>query len=464
MESLVYNFTTMSSSSSEFDFILDLSAERVFFSSIYATKAMFIKCDRYSLFHSDKLKSDFIRLMSCWSELVVVPMTKKIVKYHTVPTIFKEILKKDIEQHLSNGNLTCGLHLYMLVKASNHLIKKIVDGVGPTTGKEIQEWLEVMKKIKEDKNKIFKSAGDKVKEEFCTMLQKYHELSSNISFDHVEEHPFFNHQMVFLHIAHLVYMYSKNVMDRTIPHKKNAKLCPTVQEMLLWENHCGRLCKVMFDLDSHGLLLLNSGLTRDKKFCNGINLPYSLYYVDRKLLSKDRLPSVSNMHKKVIEVFKNYCTNLCTSDIISQWEYESCVLHTYFQKSCEYIDVQKQKFSNRQKVQRSLMKKKKEGSYYCPKIPQEFWQRDIFLLGSYSMIPYTSNLQIIIKIEHNTKENPDEHVSDWDFDHSSESSSDSDEGEGENCGDNLGDIFEETELGNDDGSVGESRGEDGVSL
>ncbi len=402
--------------------------------------------------------------MSCWSELVVVPMTKKIVERHKVPPIFKEILEKGMEQHLSNGNLTCGLHLYMLVKASNHLLDKIIDGVGPTTGKEIQEWLEVMKQIKEDRNKIFKNAGEEVKKEFCTMLQRYHDISPNISFDHVEEHPFFNHQMVFLHIAHLVYLYSKNVMDRTIPHKKNAKLCPTVQEMLLWENHCGRLCKVMFDLESHGLLLLDSVLTRDKKFCNGINLPYSLYYVDRTLLSKDRLPSVSNMHKKVIQVFKNYCTNFSTSDILSQWEHESHVLHTYLQKSCEYIDAQKKKFSNRQKVQRSLMNKKKEGSYYCPKIPQEFWQRDIFLLGSYSMISYTSNLQIIIKIEHNTEENPDEHVSDWDFDHSSESSSDSDEGERENCGDNLGDNFEETDVGNGDENVGESRGEVGMAI
>ena len=452
-------FTTMSSSSSGWDFLLDLSAERIWLSSIYATKAMFIKCDRYSPFDSEKLKSDFIRLMSCWSEKVVVPITKNIVKMHQVPTIFKEILEGDIEQHLSNGNLTCGLHLYMLVIASNHLLKKIKDGVGPTTGMEIQEWLEVMKQIKENKNKIFKAAGEKVKKEFCTMLQNYHELSSNISFDHVEEHPFFNHQMVFLHIAHLVYMYSRNVMGRTIPHKKKAKLCPTVEEMLLWENHCSNLCNSLFDLNSHGLLLFDNSPPRDQKFCNGIILPYSLYSIDTEFLLGNKFPSVSNMHKKVIEVFKNYCTKISTNDIISQWDTESSLLHIYFQKSCEYIDAQKQTFSNRQKAQRSLMKKKKEGSYYCPKIPQEFWQRDIFLLGRYSMLTYASNIKIRIKIKHDTKDNCDKHVNEWGLEYSSESSDDSDEGE--NCNDNLGNNVGET--GGEE-IVGEMEEEVGLTL
>ncbi len=91
----------MSSLNNGCDFIMDLSAERIFLSSIYATKATFIQCDRYCPFVSDHLKLDFIRQMSCWLEVVVVPITKRIVGMHKVSIVFQEIFKKEMEQYLS---------------------------------------------------------------------------------------------------------------------------------------------------------------------------------------------------------------------------------------------------------------------------------------------------------------------------------------------------------------------------
>lgn len=418
-------FDKMSSLNSDSDFILDLSAERVWLSSIYATKMMFIQCDKYRRFDSNPFKLKFILQMSCWSELVVVPITKRLVKYHKVPSVFENIFEEKTEQLLSEGNLSCGLHLYMLVLASNHMLEKLVEGVCPKTGNEIQEWMKLMKKIKEENNKIFKHAGKQVKLSFCEMLQKHHDLSSDISFDNVEEHPFFNHQMVFLHIAHLVLFYSKNQLERTIPSIKEAKLCPIGLDMMVWEKHCGKLCKGLFDLDSHGLLLLERNQLRDKKFCTGILLPYSLYYDDKKLVSKDGIPSIPNMHKKVIEVFRNHFSKLSTNDILPQWDYQSSVTSIYFDKTCEYLETQKKTFSNRQKVQRHLLKKKKNGSFYTPIIPQNHWQRDTFCLGCHSMMTYASSVRIKIRIEHVVENNSDEEFSSWELDDSSDSSTSS---------------------------------------
>ncbi len=174
----------------------------------------------------------------------------------------------------------------------------------------------------------------------------------------------------------------------------------------------------------------------------------------------------------MIEVFKNYYTTLSTSDIISQWDCESSLLFTYLQKTCQYIDTQKQKFSNCQKVKQSLMNKKKEGSYYAPNIPQEFWQHGIFLLGSYSTMAYTSNIEIRIKIHHNKDYDPDEHGSDWDLDDSLELSSDSSDGEGAKSSENFGESMVDTDgeiVGDTDGEivgeiVGEICGEDSATL
>ncbi len=109
-----------------------------------------------------------------------------------------------------------------------------------------------MKQVKEDKNKIFKRAGEEVKKEFCEMLQRYHELSFMISFDHVEEHPFFNHQMVFLHIAHLVFFIPRMFWAIKFPTQKWQNYVPAQVRQCFGRNivvSCVRCCLIWILMD-----------------------------------------------------------------------------------------------------------------------------------------------------------------------------------------------------------------------
>lgn len=368
-------------SSSQYDFIFDICAERLCLSSIFAIKMMFIQSSRYTHFqHDDWFKMKFIRLMSCWTEVVASPIIKEVAESHLVSSLFMPLFEDNTDSLIIDGNSVCGIHLYLLILASNHMLDQIKLGVGPKTSFEIKEWMELMESIHNEEYDILGLAGPGVRTMFLNMLQRHNDTCYEENSDSIDENPFFDHRLLFLHIAHLVNFYTKCELTGSLPSLRNAKEVNGIS-FIVWENSCGEVCNQLFDLNSHGLVNLVNCDFEDKTFSNEINLPYSQYADEFSDVLKDQVPNIHNMHQKVIEVFRNYVLKHHTT-----WDTQCDMLDFFFEKTTKRIASSKAIFSNRQKVQKALIKKKKLGSVFKPTIPQDHWQRDQFCLSNHSMM------------------------------------------------------------------------------
>ncbi len=367
------------------DYILDLSAERIWFGSVYATKMMLTKFDKYSNTKTGDGQCIFLRKLSCWHEKTLIPMEKKISQKHDVPDIFKPAFLEQAENFFSKGDV-CGLHLYLLLLTSEHLVVQSKAGLGPETTEKVKEWFNLMRFVLE--SSLFEKCSIELKNEHRKIFQIFNEGESFILNE--EEHSFFDPNLVFIHLSQLVVFYTRD---------------PFKYDMDTWQTLSGELFQKVFQLESHGLQVLDDCSYKDETFCYSVQFPY-IYLVaetkedesneDESLKDNNNLPSMFDLLFHFFNKFDSSIQKISQDVSKVQWKKELHKLHDIFHLGNKLNNAARDFSYRREKARRNYVKHWASGDGYNPRLPLNF-QSDEYCFGVYSYAIYAHMNQTACK-------------------------------------------------------------------
>lgn len=366
------------------DFILDLSCERIWFGSVYATNMMLTKFDKYSKTQTGDYQSIFLRKLSCWHEKTLIPTSKKIAKKHNVPDIFKPVFLDETENFFTKDDV-CGLHLYLLLLTSKHLLVQCQLGLGPVTTHKVKEWFKLMRFVLE--SSLFQKCSTELKNEFCKTFQIFNEGESFI--ENEEEHEYFDPHLVFIHLSHLVVFYTKSSID--FPQSKHLKMESSQNAMNSWQTLSGQLFEKVFQLESHGLQVLDESNYTDRTFCYSVKFPY--YRLggepsdEKPLTDSENLPSMFTLLFDFFNQFEDSINKIGKDASKVQWTEELHKLHDILHFGNTLNNSAKELSYKREKARRNYRRNTKSEDAYKPRLPL-IYQRDEYCLGCYSYSKY----------------------------------------------------------------------------
>ncbi len=375
------------------DYILDLSAERIWFASVYATKMMLTKFDKYSNTKTGDGQCIFLRKLSCWHEKTLIPMEKKISMKHDVPDIFKPVFLEQAENFFSKGDV-CGLHLYLLLLTSKHLIVQSKLGLGPQTTEKVKKWFHLMMFVLE--SSLFDKCSKKLKDEFRKVFQIFHEGDSFISNE--EEHGYFDPNIVFIHLSQLVVFYTKCSMDSS--QSRHSKMESSKYEVDKWQTLSGELFEKVFELKSHGLQSLDDCTCKQEIFCYSVEFPYYLLVAEvnenESLIDSDNIPSMFGLLFHFFNKFEESINKISQDLSKVQWNKELHKLQEIFYLGNILNKSAKEYSYKREKARRNYRKHSASESGYNPRLPLIF-QSDKYCFGAYSYSIYAHMNQTACK-------------------------------------------------------------------
>lgn len=375
------------------DFILDLSAERIWFGSVYATKMMMNKFDKYSKTQIGDDQCIFLRKLSCWHEKTLIPMAKKIANKHDVPDIFKPVFLDQTEKFFIDGDV-CGLHLYLLLLTSEHLVDQCKVGLGPKTMNKVQKWFHLMRLVLE--STLFQKCSMELKSELRKTFQIFNEDESFIQNE--EEHEYFDPNLVFIHLSHLVIFYTKSSIDS--PQSKCCKMESSKNEMETWQTYSGEIFQKVFQLESHGLHVLDDNEYTDDMFCYSVEFPYFRLGTEldekKSLMDNDNLPSMFQLQFDFFNKFDASIQKISQDVSKVQWTQELHKLHDIFYLGNTLNNAAKDFFYKREKARRNYRRHSASECDYKPRLPLIF-QKDEYCFGAYSYSIYAPMHQTACK-------------------------------------------------------------------
>lgn len=341
-----------------------LSAEELWFTSVYAVKIMLSKWRLWSGYDHINSLDDFLKRMSCWHQYCLIPMTKKITKYHHPPDFAKKAIKAQ------DGNVF-GMHISLLLEAS----KSLLGYYGPDTLDEVSKWFGMMKTTTD--SEIFNKAPKDMRKEFKRILSLRRQPNDD---EHCHQQlPFFNCQILFLRVAHLVVLYTNSGLW-SMPSIKTATPVDR-SHMKEWELLSGELLTNVLQTEEHGLPLTDGINIRDVQF-GGIVLPYQKLKHQLLFCKGPGLPDVTLLHRTVMisltqEASRKLSTLTHIADVL---HYQIQLVQQTFSVANAHNDDQKSKLQNTEKVRKHYRKVVRKGKSYSPRHPVVF-QRDIFVMG-----------------------------------------------------------------------------------
>lgn len=204
--------------------ILKLDPAALWTTTTLGSKLMFADFKEWELHMSDLKKQncigDFIKRVSVWQLEVLKPLTSKFIKGNL--PLYASSLINELKQHSGKINVF-DLHAKILISASQSLIDCVTDLlVGKNTYQQIQEWFTFLDEDLVDMPSIEITTDHMDALEL--LIEKFSQLESQG--DGAEEYPFFNHKILFIHIAHIVHLYA-------------GEMNVDVGSMIRWEHFSG---------------------------------------------------------------------------------------------------------------------------------------------------------------------------------------------------------------------------------
>jgi len=319
--------------------------------------------------------------MAAWHECVLIPMAKEITKQHKIPP-FAEKALKDVN-HFSSCNTAIALHMSLLFHASTALIKQCRKKmVGHQTLEEIEKWFQLISQTAS--SDLFKAAPDGLKGELQKLIKV--KLPTKKDCNGRQEHPHFSHEILFIQIAHMIWMYCKNNLNSDFPHlssRDNPNVTGIVVDdsyMTTWERLSGRLLEDIFCLNDFNV---------DSIHFDFLDLPYEelIQEMDDKIR-----PSVGKWHEEVLNlIFKTVQRNIMCS-VPSEYHTEDEKLINMLKRAEEFKKQYTDVLKNRTKQRTHFLKNRKTQKKY-KSIPKHHYQRDRFIMGRQSY--FVKNATII---------------------------------------------------------------------
>ena len=184
------------------------------------------------------------------------------------------------------------MHILLLQEASKDILDIWGKGaVGKDTAKKVSEWFTLMASVV--KNRLFNDVQDLMDtEDFFGVLELYQVNSHRIK-SILPEHPFFDPQIWFIMVAHMVYMCTQCTQHGGLPSVEIAKLSSSEEAMDNWEELSGSMFALIFRVDEHRLQ--ESWENEDWTI---FALPYKSL---KEVTLRKVLPSPAAMHDSVVQ-------------------------------------------------------------------------------------------------------------------------------------------------------------------
>jgi hypothetical protein len=358
------------------DDIMDIDVEGIFLSCIVGTKLMLSNENSWSGNRDPLVSGNLVKRVSIWHKYSLTPAMKDISEKHEVPLFAKQV----VQEFLKGNPHPVSLHIHLLCNASKHIEIQCEQGVGLNTSRRVKKWIKMMKKTKE--SVLFDNASEEVKTKFSQSLQRL-DWSVRNGPRTEEEHPFFNHEVLFIKVAHMVYFYVRSNEDKRIPHTIYATVTVDEREMGIWENLSGILLEKILKTNSHVLGVTDESTVAILPFTHIIELPYQEL---KEEIMENRIPAVDKLHKCVMTAMCSALQKITVEydlQLVDQLEDQLNDLRDLFATAHANNEYAKKVSNNREKNRRSDLRKQNKQRTYTPRDPT-FFQRDIFIMGNLS--------------------------------------------------------------------------------
>ena len=334
---------------------------------------------------------DSVKRVSLWHAKVLMPMTLRLQcnLYRNPPSYAKQVLQEGkLREIEGTSNNIFELNVQLLVAASESLVSCLREGLGNSTKHQIAEWFQLMARIKvwpdPDNLTCKTSVGTqtslwKVLNDYRTELRRVNGAGGEER--SATEYMYFDHTILFLHIAHMVVFTCVETKSREpLVNKCQMKVSNSMFEE--WEQLSG-------DLSNRRLKLSDNGLLIDGE--DGGDHTFTLIVLPRvwfRTQTKARPPPVNRMHLSLINIMNGKTNEILTGrNIGSHEQYEANKLDQFLVDTSRLIKRSEGTLIVNEKFRRHLVRaglKKKGTSYrYKSKDPNEF-ERDRFIFGKHS--------------------------------------------------------------------------------
>lgn len=358
--------------------IFALSAEGIWFASVFCTQMMFCFVDIHDQPEPLVLEGNLEMSMHLWHQLVVIPTTQYVTEQHSMPYFARKAMRC---LNLSgSSNTAIALHVGLLVQAWKELLRECrLKRVGPDTFQEIKKWHRLMSKTA--CSSLFRAAPDDVKTQFKELLET--DLSSDVALTGRQEHPHFSHEILFLRIAHMIFFYCKNDLRSGFPNHNDAEKVVEVDftNMMRWERLSGQLFVDIFSLNGLSDETDDSDTDEFANQFDFLQLPFEKLDA---LMNMNNSPSFGHLHHTVSLAFHEKVQRNILNSSYHDNHPEGDKLHliltgalSKFKK--EYND----KFKSRKGYRFWYHRNRNPSKSYYKKQRYEYL-RDIFIMGSES--------------------------------------------------------------------------------
>lgn len=372
--------------------ILKLSLHGVWITSTVATKFMLSKFVDWSSNgeNSATAASDLVKRVSVWQSCVSrfdKQLEQSILKCDSssnqVPffalDVFDNHKLRELESHPDQSIFD--LTVELLSKASQSLNDCLRLGLGPKTSEYIGKWFCVMKTVK---NCMTPHTSTSSLNGLVNEIRRYRGLEqSNRESTSNEEYLFFNHEILFFLVMHMVSFFTCTEQDNddtmNVGDQRVKKLVVDMDTMANWEYISGCIVSQAFNLSTHGLTVSGDN---QHPFAI-INLPYANF--KEKTRQNRGTPPVLDMHLMILGQMISSLHSLSYNpegmfmpgNIDLQ---ELSNLNSLFESMKKAFKRVNSTICGREKFRRFYRKNRPK---YSP-IHPSFFQRDMFVMGTQS--------------------------------------------------------------------------------
>jgi hypothetical protein len=385
-------------SNDNWDAILSLNADAYSFATTIAAKSML---SQFLLWENSvpaesrnercAIVGDSAKRVSLWHEKVLMPRTLRLQcnLYQNPPYYARQVLqdRKLREIEVTRNNIF-ELHVQLLVAASESLVSCLREGLGDSTKTQIEGWFQLMARIEvrpSPNNLISKtSAGTQIS--FLQVLDDYGEELRRVNGAGGEErsateYMYFDHKILFLHIAHMVFFTCVETKSRQ-PHVKECQMVVSNLMFEEWEQLSGEFSNRRLKLSENGLLI-DGAVGSDHAFAL-IVLPRNWF----RKQTKAGLPSIHRLHKALMNMMIGKIHQMQAGRNIGSHEnHEAQKLAQFFTDTFvaleSYVGVLTANEKARRNFRRNGLQKKGPSYRYKSRDPNKF-QRDMFIFGQHS--------------------------------------------------------------------------------
>lgn len=369
--------------------IMNANPEAQFLAGVFATRLML--STGWSCLEKQGMSELCDMQIARWDAGVVNPVMKQLVETHKVPSFAKEVVNNNkLAENIP------GLHIHLLACASRDILQecKRETGLGSDTFELVGKWFTMMRSTKN--SSLYENAPIAEQHRLNSVIRDF---NSHMVGEHTgigQEHPFFDPEIIFIYVAHLVFFYTKSDQEDCLPSTEFTKLHADASEMQQWEKLSGELFEEIFKINCHGLGVIEQHGVSDKDYRFAmINLPYEEL---KKELATNDIPSVMNLH---ISVMQKMYAKLSSISSCHSWYYHvnSWKEVGKFEKFCgmayQQFEEMRQIHGNKDKNLKWRLKERKKQAHKKPYKPKSITKyqclRDVFVMGNSSSIYFRTS-------------------------------------------------------------------------